>query len=1327
MKKKVNKVLSLILAFVILLGTLPVNAMAEETEPQEHSIKIVYSKNVSESEKDVRAVEHYSSDTELTKAKAGDRVVVRNGAGLKCIVEGKLVSDGQFIMPDHDAVIYVDNNYYSNTNLIPVEELKEKPDSYATVTLNSGEHGNFGYRDYRDKNSVIKEKKFYAPKYRKVSIYGWISDIEKGYVFKGGNYSPVWDNPSQDIILDKDTTFIAQYEKKDLTFTFTNRDKIKFTKILPAQSFDRELQDTANKARTELKDGERFICWISNDPYKNYYDAFDQLFDQSPNTYRVLKRDANYKEIVSTDRILKIYEDKNELNYRYFTLVKDGGKAQKPPYGNAKYYEITKLGSFNEATYQSTQHQYDTTKEFDFENTPIKKDTNLIRVYDDNSSKDNNVTKLMVVSDPKMVYDSDKNEKKIDLSGMIVGIINPAGSRKLIPYSEFTANNIETDVKDGKSINGLNEKYIKVTMGDNFTFSNEPFDIKDDNFDKENITNIEIAQQPQLEYKYDGEKNTELNLDDLKVNLKDKNGVIRKDIPYTEFNDYGLKVKLDGEEVSNGRKMIEADNAKTLKVAFNETVSAETEALKVTTSIFNKDSVDYLDISHEPKLKYIVGDTLDLSELVVKLVDTNGNEEIYKYEDPDFKTLFDITLEDDKDLSKPLTAEDNNKFLNIALKQDDNKSAGKNISVVEFDINKVTSIEVSNQPKLDYVSGDTLDLSELVVTLTGENGATKEVKFAEFKDNKLKTSRDNGDLITDQTGPITITLEGTTLTAKTGDLQVTVIELATKDDKTKAKDAIEKLGNLSPEEKKEFQDKVDAEKAKAKIADIVEAAKAKDSENKKIKDAKELQEAKDAAKKEIESLQNLSNEEKAPFTKQVEDAKTKDDVTKALDGAKDADDLKAYKNKAKEEIGNLPNLNNPEKDKFKGDVDKATNKAGVDKVTKEAKATDELNSDKKTAKEEVNNLENIDEEAKKAANKNIDNAKSKEEVNKALEEAKKKDAEAKAIKELEVAKKEEAAAKEKEKAAEEAKVTADKAKAEADVKAAEAEKAKEEADQKAKEAEEAAKAAKEAAAAETDSAKKEEAKQKAEEAEKAAKAAKAEADQKATEANEAKAKAEDANAKVTEAENNLKEAKEEVKQAEEKVEAKQKEVDKYKEKPGTIPVDPTPSPSQPNTNYNPFWSIYFGSGTQNASTSINNIDKIKLQTKLVIGSKEMIKTVDGVEQKVMMDIAPFIDSNRTMLPIRFVAEALGFKVEWDDPSRTVILTDKDNVVRIPVDTNKIIVNGNEYESDVKPVLRNNRTTLPIANVARALGLVDGKDIIWDAKSKEVVIKREIEK
>ena len=135
--------------------------------------------------------------------------------------------------------------------------------------------------------------------------------------------------------------------------------------------------------------------------------------------------------------------------------------------------------------------------------------------------------------------------------------------------------------------------------------------------------------------------------------------------------------------------------------------------------------------------------------------------------------------------------------------------------------------------------------------------------------------------------------------------------------------------------------------------------------------------------------------------------------------------------------------------------------------------------------------------------------------------------------------------------------------------------------------------------------------------------------------------------------------------------------------------------------------------------------EIKMVTKLVIGSKTLVVTVNDRTREVEMDVEPFIANNRTMLPIRFVAEALGFEVEWDNANRTVILKDKDTIVKIPLDTNQIIVNGSVFESDVKPILKNNRTMLPIANIARALGLVDGKDIIWNGATKEVIIKREI--
>ena len=182
-----------------------------------------------------------------------------------------------------------------------------------------------------------------------------------------------------------------------------------------------------------------------------------------------------------------------------------------------------------------------------------------------------------------------------------------------------------------------------------------------------------------------------------------------------------------------------------------------------------------------------------------------------------------------------------------------------------------------------------------------------------------------------------------------------------------------------------------------------------------------------------------------------------------------------------------------------------------------------------------------------------------------------------------------------------------------------------------------------------------------------------------------------------------------------------------KEDPATPGGESPDRPSAGNNSYRRY-SAYGGSEKTKPSKPTSETKapvEIKMDSKLVIGSKTLVVTVNGVQKEVVMDVEPFISNNRTMLPIRFIAEALGFEVEWDNTNRTVILKDKDTLVKIPVDTNQIIVNGSVFESDVKPILKNDRTMLPFANIARALGLVDGKDIIWNGVTKEVIIKRDI--
>lgn len=145
------------------------------------------------------------------------------------------------------------------------------------------------------------------------------------------------------------------------------------------------------------------------------------------------------------------------------------------------------------------------------------------------------------------------------------------------------------------------------------------------------------------------------------------------------------------------------------------------------------------------------------------------------------------------------------------------------------------------------------------------------------------------------------------------------------------------------------------------------------------------------------------------------------------------------------------------------------------------------------------------------------------------------------------------------------------------------------------------------------------------------------------------------------------------------------------------------------------------------SKSEKEIKSDESKTIITIGSQTLEKVMNGVRTVKNMDSAPYIKRGRTMLPLRYLAEALGYKVFWLNETKTVVIVYLGLRVDIPIDTNLIIINGIKYTSDLKPEIVHHRTMLPIANIARALGLKDGEDIIWDDVNRQVTINKKSNK
>lgn len=117
--------------------------------------------------------------------------------------------------------------------------------------------------------------------------------------------------------------------------------------------------------------------------------------------------------------------------------------------------------------------------------------------------------------------------------------------------------------------------------------------------------------------------------------------------------------------------------------------------------------------------------------------------------------------------------------------------------------------------------------------------------------------------------------------------------------------------------------------------------------------------------------------------------------------------------------------------------------------------------------------------------------------------------------------------------------------------------------------------------------------------------------------------------------------------------------------------------------------------------------------------------INGIKSVKTLDAPPFIaPGNRTMLPLRAVAESLGLDVEWNGATRQVTLINKNqlpNKIVLTIDSNKMIVDGVEMTLDSQPQIVEDRTFLPVAQIGEVLGLKHGQDILWNQEEKTVTI------
>ena len=114
-----------------------------------------------------------------------------------------------------------------------------------------------------------------------------------------------------------------------------------------------------------------------------------------------------------------------------------------------------------------------------------------------------------------------------------------------------------------------------------------------------------------------------------------------------------------------------------------------------------------------------------------------------------------------------------------------------------------------------------------------------------------------------------------------------------------------------------------------------------------------------------------------------------------------------------------------------------------------------------------------------------------------------------------------------------------------------------------------------------------------------------------------------------------------------------------------------------------------------------------------------IPTIDDKEQ-APLEAAPFIIAGRTMVPVRFISEAFGAKVDYDAATKGITISLGDTVIAMQIGNATVMVNGKPYTIDAPPVIKSGRTFVPIRFISEILNAT----VTYEASTRTVTIVRD---
>ena len=96
---------------------------------------------------------------------------------------------------------------------------------------------------------------------------------------------------------------------------------------------------------------------------------------------------------------------------------------------------------------------------------------------------------------------------------------------------------------------------------------------------------------------------------------------------------------------------------------------------------------------------------------------------------------------------------------------------------------------------------------------------------------------------------------------------------------------------------------------------------------------------------------------------------------------------------------------------------------------------------------------------------------------------------------------------------------------------------------------------------------------------------------------------------------------------------------------------------------------------------------------------------------------PVTESDRTLVPMRFLFEHLGAEVDWDNDTQTATAKKGNTAISVSIDNTSAIVNGTEITMDVPARLVGDKTMVPLRFLSEELGYT----VEWDEDTRMATV------